>query len=73
MGKDVKIHVVWWRHMATQILVNIGSGNGLLLDGNQAITWTTFDLSAQSSDIHLRQIPQAILQSPITKINLKVI
>ena len=38
--------------MATEIWVNIGSGNGLL---HQAITWTNVDLSSvMSSDIHLK-------------------
>ena len=27
--------VVYWRHMATQIWVNFGSGNGLLPDGTR--------------------------------------
>ena len=25
--------VVWWHHMATQVWVSIGSGDGLLADG----------------------------------------
>ena len=27
----------WWRHMATEIWVNIGSGNGLVPDGTKPL------------------------------------
>ena len=54
--------------MATEIWVNIGSANGLLPDGNQAITWTNVDWSsAKSSDIHIRAISQEMPQPSITK------
>ena len=33
----VKHIVAWCRHMATQIWVNIGSGNGLLPDGTKPL------------------------------------
>ena len=33
--------------MVAQIWVNLGSVNGLLPDGNQAITWTNVDLSSK--------------------------
>ena len=63
----------WWRHKATWIWVNIGSGNGLLPDGTQAITWTNVDLwSVRSSYIHLMVISQEIHQSSMTKINMKI-
>ena len=29
--------VAWWRHMATEIWVKIGSGNGLLTDGTKPL------------------------------------
>ena len=32
-----KLIVAWWRHMAAVILVNIGSGNGLLPDGTKPL------------------------------------
>ena len=44
MKIDVVINsVTQWRHMASQIRVNIGSGNGLLPDGKlpEVVTWTT--------------------------------
>ena len=41
--------------MATEIWVNIRSGNGLLPDGT--ITWTNVDWSSvKSSDIHIKAI-----------------
>ena len=33
----ISIIVAWWRHMATEIWVNIGSGNGLLPDGTKPL------------------------------------
>ena len=58
--------------MAIEIWVNIGSGNGLLPDG-QTITWTNVDLSPiRYTDIHLRAISQEITQPIITKIILKI-
>ena len=60
--------------MATEIWVNIGSGNGLLPDGTiQAITWTNFDLSSvRITGVHLRAILREIPQPPVTKISLKI-
>ena len=59
--------------MATEIWVNIGSGNGLLPDGTQVITWANVDWSSvKSSDIHIRAISQEIPQPAITKIHLKI-
>ena len=58
-----------WRHMATKIWVNIGSGNGLLPDG----TWTNVDSSSvKSIDIHMGAISQEIPQPSITKISLNI-
>ena len=43
LGLIVTIHVLdqlivaYWRHMATEILVNIGSGNGLLPDSTKPL------------------------------------
>ena len=59
--------------MATEIWVNIGSGNGLLPVRQQAITWTNVDWSSvKSSDIHIRAISQEMPQPSITKICLKI-
>ena len=50
--------------MATEIWVNIGSGNGLLPEGrHQVITWTNVDWSSVNScDIHIRAISQEIIR-----------
>ena len=59
--------------MATKIWVNIGSCNGLLPDGNKAITWTNVDLSLDKShDIHLRALSQEDLKIPINKTRLEI-
>ena len=56
--------------MATEIWVNIGSGNAVR---QQAITWTNVDFSSfKSSDIHIRAISQEMPQPSITKIRLKI-
>ena len=56
--------------MATEIWVNIGSGNGLW---HQAITWTNVDWSSvKSNDIHIRAISQQMPQPSITKFRLKI-
>ena len=31
------VNSLWWRHMATEVWVNIGSGNGLLPDGTKPL------------------------------------
>ena len=36
-GIKVELIVALWRHMATEIWVNIGSGNGLLPDGTKPL------------------------------------
>ena len=57
--------------METQIWVNIGSGNGLLL--HEAIIGTKFDLpSVRSSDIHLRATSHEIPYPLITELSLKI-
>ena len=48
--------------MATEIWINIGSGNGLVPD------WS----SAKSSDIYIKAISQEMPQPSITKICLKI-
>ena len=61
--------------MATQILVNIGLGNGLLPDSTkpQAITWTNLDLSsAKCCYNRIRAISQKIPQSSMDNISLKI-
>ena len=61
--------------MATEIWVNIGSGNGLLPDGTKPLpeVRTNVDLpSVRSIGIHLSTISQEILQPSITKISWKI-
>ena len=53
--------------MATEIFVNIDSGNGLVPSGIN-IDWS----SVKSSDIHIRVISQEMPQPSITKIHLKI-
>ena len=49
----------YWRHMATRIWVNIGSGNSLLPSRRQVISWTDAVFSlVRSSDIHRQAISQ---------------
>ena len=59
--------------MATDVWVNIGSGNGLLPDGTKPSPKTIVDLSsAKSSGIHMTAISQEMSQPSITKISLKI-
>ena len=51
--------------MATEIWVNIGSGNGLVPTN---LGWS----SVKSNDIHIRAISHTMLQPSITKIRLKI-
>ena len=52
------------------MLVNIGSGNGLLPGG---ITWTNVDLSSNMfCGIHLRAISQETLKISIIDMSLKI-
>ena len=54
--------------MATEISVNIDSGNSFL-PVHQAITWTNVDSSSvRSSDIHLKASSQEIITEIIWKI-----
>ena len=54
--------------MATEIWVNIRSGNGWLPDSTQAITWNNVDWSSvKSNDIHISAISQEMPQPSITK------
>ena len=49
--------------MATQNLINIGWGNGLLSNGTKLLPWTNFDLESYLSfGIHLRAISQDLLK-----------
>ena len=62
--------------MATEIWVNIGSGNGLLPDNtiDQAITLTNIEWSSvKSSDIHIRVISQEMPQPSATEFRLKIL
>ena len=63
-------YVAKWRHMATNIWVYIGSGNGLLLNG----TWTDVDLSFVGfCGIHLRASSHPVLQLLFCIMRLKII
>ena len=55
--------------MATEIWVNIGSGNDLLPDGTKPLPEPMLSKS-KSRDIHIRAISQEMLQPSITKISL---
>ena len=57
--------------MATEIWVNIGSGNGLLPDSTKPLPEPMLPC-VMSSDIHLRLILQEIPQPSITKISSKI-
>ena len=63
-----------WHHMATEIWVNTGSGNGLLPDGTKPLPepMLTDWSSVKSSDIHIRAISEEMPQPSITKICLKI-
>ena len=37
MKETLKLIGAWWRHMALEILVNTGSGYGLLPDGTKPL------------------------------------
>ena len=59
--------------MATEIWVNIGSGNGLLPDGTKPLPEPMLsDHQWSPSDIHSRAISQEMPQPSITKIRLKI-
>ena len=60
--------------MATEIWVNIGSGNGLLPDGTKPLPeqMLTYHQYVKSSGIHLRAILQEIPQPSVTEISLKI-
>ena len=49
--------VAYWRHMATQMWVNTGSGNGLVPDGTKPLPEPMLTL-VRCCGIHLRAIPQ---------------
>ena len=57
--------------MATEIWVNIGSGNGLVPDGTKPLPEPMLTF-LQSSDIHIRAISQEMSQPSVTKIRLKI-
>ena len=62
-----------WRHMATEIWVNMGSGNGLLPDGTKPLPepmWTDHQWSLVAFNI--RAISQEMPQPLIIKIYLKI-
>ena len=59
--------------MATEIWVNIGSGNGLLPDGTKPLPEPMLsDHQLNPLDIHIRAISQQMPQPSITKIRLKI-
>ena len=57
--------------MVTHILVNIGSGNGLLPDSTNPLT--NIDLSSvRSNDNHMRAISHETPQQSVTEFRLKI-
>ena len=54
------------------VLVNIGSGNGLVPLWHQAITWTNADLIVNKTFENLHEILIAMLISSLKKINKKM-
>ena len=59
--------------LATEIWVNIGSGDGLLPDSTKPLSKPMLtDHHLKSSDIHSRAISQEMPQPSITKIRLKI-
>ena len=59
--------------MATEIWVNIGSGNGLLPDGTKPLPEPMLTYHhLRSSGIHLRAILQEIPQPSVTEMSLKI-
>ena len=59
LGQAATEHRIYeQRHMALEILINTGSGNGLLPDSTKPLfTWTNVDLSSvRSCGIHLRTL-----------------
>ena len=59
--------------MATEIWVNIGSGDGLLCDGTKPLPEPMLtDHQWGPSGVHIRTISQEIPQPSITKIHLKI-
>ena len=57
--------------MASEILVNIGSGSDLLSDGTKPLPETILMNYLWPSDNHLKAISQEAPQPPITKVSLK--
>ena len=59
--------------MATEIWVNIDSGNGLLPDSSKPLPEPmSTDHQLKSSDIHIRAISEGMSQPSITNVNLKI-
>ena len=58
--------------MATEIWVNIGSGNGLVPDGTKPLPEPMLTDHQKSTDIHIRVISQKMSQPSIIKICLKI-
>ena len=61
-----------WHNMASEIWVNTGSENDLLIDGTQAIAWNNVELpSTKPLGIHSRVMFTLILKISIPKFCLK--
>ena len=61
-----------WRYSALDILVNTGSGNGLLPDGTKPLPEPMLIYHVRSRDIRLRAISQLIPKLSTTEITLKI-
>ena len=71
--RSFKLTWAYWRHMATHIWVNFGSGNGLLPDGVKPIYLNQCGLIIHKARwIRLRTTTQAIIESSITRTNSKI-
>ena len=62
-----------WCHMALEILVKTGSGNGLLPDGTKTLPEPMLTYhQLRSCDIHLKTLSWEDLKIPISKARLKI-
>ena len=67
----VWLTVAYGRHMVAGILVNIGSGNGLLPDGTKPLP-EPFLLIIRLYDFHIRAISQELLKTHILDTDLEM-
>ena len=68
---SIQLIVALWHHMATEVWVNIGSGNGLLPDGTKPLPEPMLTYHQWGPDIHQEEISWEMSQPSIAKMNLK--